>query len=71
MASIMVTAMPFAGHARPIRAVVAELVRRGHDVRVYTGRTYTAMFDEVGARAVRWNKAPDFDERDLGATFPG
>ena len=35
MASIMLTAMPFAGHARPIRAVAAELVRRGHDVRVY------------------------------------
>jgi UDP:flavonoid glycosyltransferase YjiC (YdhE family) len=66
----MMTAMPFAGHARPIRAVTAELVRRGHDVRVYTGRSYTDMFEEVGARAVPWRAAPDFDERNYAATFP-
>jgi len=66
----MMTAMPFAGHARPIRAVAAELVRRGHDVRVYTGRGSTGMFADVGARPVAWDAAPDFDERDLAATFP-
>src|SRR5690625_2209455 len=66
----MLTAMPFAGHARPIRAVAAELVRRGHDVRVYTGRSYVEQFEEVGARGVPWQVAPDFDERDYAATFP-
>lgn len=66
----MLTTMPFAGHARPIRAVAGELVRRGHDVRVYTGRSYAGMVEEVGARAVPWTAAPDFDERDLAATFP-
>ncbi|PYF97222.1 glycosyltransferase, MGT family [Georgenia satyanarayanai] len=66
----MLTAMPFAGHARPVRAVAGELVRRGHDVRVYTGRSYTALFEEVGARTVPWDAAPDVDERDLAATFP-
>lgn len=70
MASIMMTAMPFAGHARPIRAVAAELVRRGHDVRVYTGRSYTELFEQVGARGVPWREVPDFDERDYTATFP-
>ncbi|MBD8063262.1 glycosyltransferase [Oceanitalea stevensii] len=70
MASIMLTAMPFAGHARPVRAVAGELVRRGHDVRVYTGRSYTGLFEEVGARGVPWQEAPDLDERDLAATFP-
>lgn len=70
MASIMLTAMPFAGHARPIRAVARELVRRGHDVRVYTGRSYVAQLEEVGARGVPWRAAPDFDERDFAATFP-
>ncbi|WP_152188251.1 glycosyltransferase [Georgenia satyanarayanai] len=70
MASIMLTAMPFAGHARPVRAVARELVRRGHDVRVYTGRSYVTSFEEVGARGVPWDAAPDFDERDLAATFP-
>lgn len=66
----MLTAMPFAGHARPIRAVAAELVRRGHDVRVHTGRSSAGSFDDVGARGVPWQVAPDFDERDLAATFP-
>lgn len=71
MSSILLTAMPFAGHARPIRAVAAELVRRGHEVRVHTGRSYAPMFAEIGARPVPWRAAPDFDERDLAATFPG
>lgn len=70
MASIMLTAMPFAGHARPVRAVAAELVRRGHDVRVQTGPSYTRTFEEVGARGVPWRTVPDMDERDLAATFP-
>ena len=66
----MMTAMPFAGHARPVRAVAGELVRRGHDVRVYTGRSYTGAFADVGARPVAWDAAPDFDERNYAATFP-
>ncbi|MFP3712285.1 glycosyltransferase [Puerhibacterium sp. TATVAM-FAB25] len=70
MASIMLTAMPFAGHVRPVRAVAAELVRRGHDVRVYTGRPYAGQVEAAGARAVPWQRAPDLDERDLAATFP-
>lgn len=64
------SAMPFAGHARPVRAVAAELVRRGHDVRVSTAASYAAAFEGVGARVVPWAAAPDFDERDLAATFP-
>lgn len=70
MASILVSAMPFGGHARPIRSVVAELVRRGHDVRVSTGSACTGMFEEVGARALPWRTPPDVDERDFAATFP-
>lgn len=66
----MLTAMPFAGHALPVRAVCAELVRRGHDVRVYTGAAYTGWFEAVGARTVPWREAPDFDERNYAATFP-
>lgn len=66
----MLTAMPFAGHTRPIRAVAGELVRRGHDVRVYTGRSSLDQFVEVGARGVPWVVAPDFDERNYAATFP-
>ncbi|MEU2199479.1 nucleotide disphospho-sugar-binding domain-containing protein [Isoptericola sp. NPDC019482] len=70
MASIMLTAMPFAGHTLPLRTVAAELVRRGHDVRAYTGRRHTETFAEVGARAVAWQRVPDFDERHPATTFP-
>lgn len=70
MTSVMLTSTPFAGHARPIRAVAAELVARGHDVRVYTARSYASQFEEVGARVVPWTRPPDFDEADLAATFP-
>lgn len=52
MATIMLTAMPFAGHAVPIRAVAVELLRRGHDVRVYTGRAYAPWLEAVGARPI-------------------
>ncbi|MEP6479596.1 MAG: glycosyltransferase [Rhodoglobus sp.] len=70
MASILVTVMPFAGHAAPVSGVVAELVHRGHDVAVYTGARYLDRFEKLGARAIPWSAAPDFDEHNLPATFP-
>jgi MGT family glycosyltransferase len=62
--------MPFAGHVAPMRAIAAELVRRGHDVRAYTGTRYAEAFTSVGAEHLPWREAPDFDENDLEATFP-
>jgi UDP:flavonoid glycosyltransferase YjiC (YdhE family) len=62
--------MPFAGHVGPLRPVAAELVARGHDVRVHTGRRYAEAFEAAGATVVTWRAAADFDEHDLAATFP-
>ena len=70
MVRVMVTVMPFAGHAGPLRPVVAELLSRGHDVRVHTGRRYVDAFAAAGATPVPWSHAADFDENDLAATFP-
>lgn len=70
MARIMLTAMPFTGHVTPMLAVAEQLVTRGHDVRFYTGRAFGDAIAAVGARAVPWTEAPDFDENDLPATFP-
>ncbi|GAA1732299.1 glycosyltransferase [Isoptericola hypogeus] len=70
MASILMSAMPFAGHVAPVAAVARELVRRGHDVRVHTGSAYATTFADAGATPVPWRHARDFDERDLAATFP-
>ena len=67
---IMVTGMPFAGHAGPLRPVVQRLVERGHRVRVHTGRRYAPAFRAAGATVVPWQAAADFDENDLAATFP-
>jgi UDP:flavonoid glycosyltransferase YjiC (YdhE family) len=66
----LVAAMPFAGHVQPMAAVAAELSRRGHDVVAYTGRAYGQRFADVGATWLPWERAPDFDEADLAATFP-
>ncbi|MBS1905954.1 MAG: glycosyltransferase [Actinobacteria bacterium] len=70
MSSFLLTAMPFTGHVAPMTAIAGELVRRGHDVRFYTGSRFRARVEAVGARLVPWRQAPDFDETDLAATFP-
>ena len=67
---IMVTGMPFAGHAGPLRPLVHDLVERGHEVRVHAGRRYAEAFRAAGATVVPWQAAADFDEQDLQATFP-
>ena len=66
----MVTVVPMAGHVGPVTGLVAELVSRGHQVRVYTGSRYRQRFTDLGATVVTWSAARDFDEDDLGATFP-
>ena len=40
----MVAVVPLAGHVGPVSSLVAELVRRGHQVRVYTGSRYRQRF---------------------------
>lgn len=66
----LVTVMPLAGHVNPITGLVAELIALGHSVTVYTGSRYSQRFAELGATAVRWSSATDFDEEDVAATFP-
>lgn len=70
MARFMVTAMPFSGHVAPMASVAAELARRGHDVRFYTGGAFRERIEAAGAGFVPWQAAPDFDEQNLPATFP-
>jgi MGT family glycosyltransferase len=70
MARILVVSLPFAGHAGPMSAVAAELVRRGHEVVAYTGAKYHERFTKAGARWLPWERATDFDDANLAATFP-
>lgn len=70
MSRILIAAMPFSGHVAPFRAVVRELVRRGHEVRVYTGSAFRERLEADGASVLAWREAPDFDENHLARTFP-
>ena len=67
---VLVTVVPLAGHVGPVSGLVAELVSRGHQVRVYTGSRYRQRFTDLGATVVTWSAAREFDEDDLGATIP-
>ena len=70
MAEVMIAVMPFHGHVAPMAAVARAFVEAGHGVRVYTGSAHAERFTAVGAQALTWTSAPDFDEHDLAATFP-
>lgn len=62
--------MPFAGHVRPMAAVAAALLERGHRVTAYTGAKYTDAFARLGCETVPWSAAQDFDDAHLADTFP-
>jgi UDP:flavonoid glycosyltransferase YjiC (YdhE family) len=66
----MVAVVPVAGHVGPVSGLVAEMISRGHDVRVYTGSRYRRLFTDLGATVVTWSAAQDFDEDNIRATFP-
>lgn len=67
---VLVAVVPLTGHAAPVSGLVAELLARGHDVRVYAGARHQAWFAGLGARVVPWVQARDFDEDDLLGSFP-
>jgi MGT family glycosyltransferase len=71
MAHVVLSIMPFAGHVAPATGLTVELVNRGHTVTVYTGSRYRSRFEALGAAVHTWQAAPDFDEHNLPATFPG
>ncbi|MGC5077806.1 glycosyltransferase [Agrococcus sp. DT81.2] len=70
MAHILITAMPFAGHVRPMAAVAAALLERGHRVTAYTGAKHTDAFAALGCATLPWSAAKDFDDARLVETFP-
>ena len=70
MADVLIAVMPFAGHVSPVLRAAEALLAAGHVVRVSTGSAYQQAVTAVGAEAIPWSAAPDFDEHDLRATFP-
>src|SRR4051794_4344955 len=70
MARILVSSMGFEGHIAPLLGLVRELSDREHRVRVYTGSAFSERVSAAGGLPLAWTVAPDFDERNLPATFP-
>ncbi|WP_105969984.1 glycosyltransferase [Streptomyces geranii] len=70
MAQVIAAATPFHGHVQPLLTIVAELVRRGHEVEVLTGSRFAGAVRDAGARHVALPSAADFDDRKLDVYFP-
>ncbi|MBM0231921.1 hypothetical protein JNW91_08655 [Micromonospora sp. STR1_7] len=70
MAKVIVGATPFQGHVSPVLTVAADLVRRGHEVVVYTGSRFEERALAIGARFRALPPEADLDDRRLDALFP-
>ena len=68
--AVLLCPAPFTGHTSAFSAVAAELVRRGHHVRVHAPTAQAARSTAVGAEVVPWSAAPDVDDADLAASAP-
>ncbi|GAA1844768.1 glycosyltransferase [Asanoa iriomotensis] len=70
MAKVIVGATPFQGHVSPALTVAADLVRRGHEVVVYTGSRFAERATAIGARFHALPPDADLDDRQLDGLFP-
>lgn len=70
MARILVATTPADGHISPMVAVVRELVKRGHEVRWYTGQHYRAKAEALGAAWRPMRAGYDFGGKNRAEAFP-
>ncbi|SIR78862.1 glycosyltransferase [Micromonospora avicenniae] len=70
MAKVVVGATPFQGHVSPVLTVAAELVRRGHEVVVYTGSRFERHALAIGARFQALPPEADLDDREFDKLYP-
>jgi UDP:flavonoid glycosyltransferase YjiC (YdhE family) len=70
MTRVIIAATPVYGHVAPLRAIAADLVRRGHHVTFLSGSAFKAFVEETGATFVSLTGNADFDISDPDA-FPG
>jgi len=71
MARFLFCTLPIAGHVDPGLPIARALIAGGHTVWWYTGRRFQSAVEATGARYAPMRAAPDFDDRDLAAAFPG
>lgn len=70
MTAVLVVALPFSGHVDPVLPVARALARRGHRVRVVTGRRFRQPVLDLGAEWLPLPAASDLDERTLHTDRP-
>ncbi|MEU5566923.1 glycosyltransferase [Micromonospora musae] len=70
MAKVIVGATPFQGHVNPVLTVAADLVRRGHEVVVYTGARFEERVRALGARFRALPPEADLDDREFDKAYP-
>jgi MGT family glycosyltransferase len=69
-ARVLVATTPADGHVNPVLPVVRQLVRRGHDVRWYTGKAYHDRIRAAGATPEPMCAARDFGGMSKREAFP-
>jgi MGT family glycosyltransferase len=70
MANILVATTALMGHIVPMAPVIAELARRGHVIRWYTGSAYRQRIEVTGARFIEPEFARDFSLAPVNEQFP-
>jgi UDP:flavonoid glycosyltransferase YjiC (YdhE family) len=70
VATVLMPSSPIYGHVVPMLAIGEDLVRRGHEVVVLTGRKYEAAVRERSLGFVPLPADVDFDDADLDAWLP-
>jgi MGT family glycosyltransferase len=69
-ARILIATTPADGHVGPVLPVARQLVRRGHEVRWYTGRAYHDDVASTGATPEPMRAGHDFGGRSKHDAFP-
>nr|MDT0657079.1 hypothetical protein [Micromonospora sp. DSM 115978] len=70
MPSVLITSSPLLGHVSPCLTIGADLVRRGHRVRMLTGTRHRDRVEAAGVTFLPLPGRADFDDRDMRAAFP-
>lgn len=65
MSKIIIASSPIYGHFMPMRAIAVDLVRRGHDVTILSGREFRESAESAGAAFVPFTGKADLDLGEL------
>jgi UDP:flavonoid glycosyltransferase YjiC (YdhE family) len=71
MANFLFASVPLVGHVNPGVPIARELIRRGHQVAWYTGKSFEGTVQAIGAHFLPRRAASDYDVLDVNTVFPG